>query len=256
MPWRLPSISVWSARISVLYFSTPAGSVHLRVRSEPSTEPCEPLRRYWPAISARRPLNTTRCHSVASFISPDCLSFQRSVVAMVTLATWSPLGKVRISGSRPRLPTMMALLTDALAQFSVSGRDYGVTGRGDTPWRAHGPGHQQPHGAGQGADQEQAMQAHGPGQQPPQGATGKQTQGLQSVVNAQRRAAQARWRQARGQAGLAGLQHIEAAEEDEQQAAQGEQAGLVIDHRPQAQLHQADQHDGGQEHRAQMPRRS
>jgi hypothetical protein len=89
-------------------------SVHLRVRRLPSTYTCEPLRRYWPTISARRPLKTTRCHSVASRISPVCLSFHLSVVAIVTLATWSPLGNVRISGSRPRLPTMMTLLTDAM----------------------------------------------------------------------------------------------------------------------------------------------
>src|SRR4051812_2292183 len=95
----------------------PSLLVHLRVRRLPSTYTCEPLRRYSPAISASRPLKTTRCHSVASFISPLCLSFHLSVVAMVTLATRSPLGKVRISGSRPRLPTMMTLLTDAMAVF-------------------------------------------------------------------------------------------------------------------------------------------
>ena len=32
MPSRLPSICIWSARISVVYFSTPSLSVHLRVR--------------------------------------------------------------------------------------------------------------------------------------------------------------------------------------------------------------------------------
>ncbi len=47
--------------------------------------------------------------------SPLCLSFHLSVVASVTLATWSPLGKERISGSRPRLPTRMTLLTEAMA---------------------------------------------------------------------------------------------------------------------------------------------
>jgi len=35
--WRPPSICRLSARISVLYFSTPLWSVHLRVRREPST---------------------------------------------------------------------------------------------------------------------------------------------------------------------------------------------------------------------------
>jgi len=50
------------------------------------------LRRYWPAISASLPKNTTRCHSVASRFSPLALSRQVSVVARVMLQIASPLG--------------------------------------------------------------------------------------------------------------------------------------------------------------------
>src|SRR5215212_6899731 len=56
-----------------------------------------------------------RCHSVASFISPLALSFQRSVVARRMLATASPLGRYFVSGSAPRLPTRMTLFTDAIS---------------------------------------------------------------------------------------------------------------------------------------------
>jgi hypothetical protein len=49
------------------------------------------------------------------FFSPVALSFQLSVVATVMLVIASPLGMYRISGSRPRLPTMMTLLTDAIS---------------------------------------------------------------------------------------------------------------------------------------------
>src|SRR3546814_19574744 len=43
----------------------------------------EPFFRYLPAISPSLPGNTTLCHSVISFCSPVCLSFQPSVVAMI-----------------------------------------------------------------------------------------------------------------------------------------------------------------------------
>ena len=49
-----------------------------------------PFLRYSPAISAVLPNSTTLCHSVASFFSPLCLSFQDSVVAMRRLATAEP----------------------------------------------------------------------------------------------------------------------------------------------------------------------
>jgi len=62
------------------------------VRSLPSTYTGRPFFRYSPAISARRPKNTTRCHSVASRISPLALSFQRSLVAIVTLVMAAPSG--------------------------------------------------------------------------------------------------------------------------------------------------------------------
>src|SRR3954451_15403115 len=81
----------------------------------PSTYTCEPFLRYSPAISASRPKKAMRCHSVASFISPLALSFQRSVVAMRMFVTASPLGRYFVSGSAPRLPTRMTLFTDAIS---------------------------------------------------------------------------------------------------------------------------------------------
>jgi hypothetical protein len=74
MPWRLPSICMLSARMSVAYFSTPFLSVYLRVRRLPSTYTWLPLRRYWPAISASLAKKLMLCHSVASRISPVTLS--------------------------------------------------------------------------------------------------------------------------------------------------------------------------------------
>src|SRR6516165_8060867 len=71
---------------------------------------CEPLRRYSPATSARRPKSATRCHSVRSCCSPVCLSRQLSLVAMRRLATVVPDGMARVSGSAPRLPMRMTLL--------------------------------------------------------------------------------------------------------------------------------------------------
>ena len=71
---------------------------------------CEPFFRYSPAISARRPNIATVCHSVCSFISPLCLSFQLSLVAMRRLQTVVPEGMALVSGSWPRLPIRMTLL--------------------------------------------------------------------------------------------------------------------------------------------------
>src|SRR6516164_8412672 len=71
---------------------------------------CEPLRRYSPATSARRPKSATRCHSVRSCCSPVCLSRQLSLVAIRRFATVVPEGIARVSGSAPRLPMRMTLL--------------------------------------------------------------------------------------------------------------------------------------------------
>jgi len=46
----------------------------LRVRIRPSIYTDEPFFKYSFTISASRPKNDTRCHSVSSFISPDDLS--------------------------------------------------------------------------------------------------------------------------------------------------------------------------------------
>ena len=55
---------------------------HKRVRRLPSSCTCKPLRRCCLAISAKRSPKSRRCHSVASFISPVCLSFHVSVAAL------------------------------------------------------------------------------------------------------------------------------------------------------------------------------
>src|SRR6266705_5224295 len=69
-----------------------------------------PFFRYSPAISARRCQSTTLCHSVRSCHSP-LLSLKRSLVASVILATGVPLGVYLTSGSLPRLPMRITLLT-------------------------------------------------------------------------------------------------------------------------------------------------
>src|SRR5437588_10580185 len=55
---------------------------------------------------------TTECHSVFSLRSPVVLSRQLSDVAMRRLAIGRPSCVRRISGSLPRLPTRMTLLTE------------------------------------------------------------------------------------------------------------------------------------------------
>src|ERR1043165_1030814 len=70
----------------------------------------EPFFRYSPAISPSRPNMATLCHSVRSLFSPDCLSFQFSLVATRMFATVIPEGMARVSGSAPRLPIRITLL--------------------------------------------------------------------------------------------------------------------------------------------------
>src|SRR3989441_7010534 len=101
------------ATISVVYCLAPSLFVHSRVCSRPSMYTCLPLERYSPQFSAVFPHTTTRCHSVRSCFWPD-LSVHASFVATVKFATACPLGVYRTSGSRPRLPTRMTLLTPAM----------------------------------------------------------------------------------------------------------------------------------------------
>src|SRR5262249_39778456 len=54
---------------------------------------------------------TTRCHSVRSLRSPETRSRHDSEVARFRLAMRIPSWVERISGSRPRLPTSITLLT-------------------------------------------------------------------------------------------------------------------------------------------------
>src|SRR5262245_21296792 len=73
----------------------------------------EPFLRYCSAILHRFSLKTTtECHSVFSRRSPVVLSRQVSEVAMRRLAMGRPSCVRRISGSLPRLPTRMTLLTE------------------------------------------------------------------------------------------------------------------------------------------------
>src|SRR5450631_2726944 len=110
-PLRPPNICILSATISVVNRSFPCLSCHFRVRSLPSTNTCDPLRKYSAAISPSRPNKATLCHSVRSCCAPDALSFHDSLVAMRMLVTVMPLGIERVSGSAPRFPTKMTLLT-------------------------------------------------------------------------------------------------------------------------------------------------
>src|SRR5205085_12544133 len=97
---------------SVEYFSAPVLSVHLRVWSAPATYSFEPFFTYFSTTSTKRSLKiTTRCHSVRSLRSPVLLSRQLSEVARERFATFVPSCVLRISGSRPRLPTRMTLFT-------------------------------------------------------------------------------------------------------------------------------------------------
>src|SRR3990172_4827798 len=77
----------------------------------PSTYTCLPLARYWPQLSPCFPQTTMLCHSVLSCRLPSA-SFQTSEVAMEKRATALPLAVKRTSGSLPRLPIRIALLTD------------------------------------------------------------------------------------------------------------------------------------------------
>src|SRR5512136_827554 len=88
-------------------------SCHLSVLSRPSTKTCRPLARYSPTCSACFPQTSTSCHSVSSFFWPEPLSVQVREVAIRRLATAWPPDVYRTSGSFPRLPMRMTLLTMA-----------------------------------------------------------------------------------------------------------------------------------------------
>src|SRR6202021_479268 len=89
----------------------PSLSCHSRVWMRPSTYTRDPFFRYCWAISACLPQTVILCHSVRFWRSPF-LSLYVSSVASEKLATaWPPPVK-RVSGSRPRRPTRITLLTD------------------------------------------------------------------------------------------------------------------------------------------------
>src|SRR6202011_3149522 len=105
-----------SAMISVVYRSFPCLSCHLRVRSLPSTNTCEPFRRYSEAISPSRPKKAMLCHSVRSCCAPESLSFHVSLVAMRMFVTDIPLGMDLVSGSAPSVPIKITLFTPRAIQ--------------------------------------------------------------------------------------------------------------------------------------------
>src|ERR1700719_134854 len=83
----------------------------------------EPFLRYCSAIRHRFSLKmTTRCHSVFSLRSPVVLSFHDSDVASLKFATGRPSWVRRISGSAPRLPIRITLLTLPAMTCSVRSR--------------------------------------------------------------------------------------------------------------------------------------
>src|SRR5450755_88240 len=97
--------------ISVLYFFCPVSlSSHDEDCSLPSTYTVRPFFKYSPTISAVRWKATRLCHSVLSCQLPS-LSLKRSLVASVKRAIAMPLGVYFTSGSLPRLPRRMTLLT-------------------------------------------------------------------------------------------------------------------------------------------------
>src|ERR1700704_3252324 len=111
------------ATISVVYCLTPSLLIHSRVCRRPSMKTWRPLERYSPQFSADLPQTTMRGHSVRSCFWP-ALSVHASLVATVKFATACPPGVYRTSGSRPRLPTRMTLLTlpAMLASLQVEAR--------------------------------------------------------------------------------------------------------------------------------------
>src|SRR5215470_2695859 len=83
-----------------------------------------PFFRYCSATRQRPSLKiTTECHSVFSRRSPEVLSRHVSVVATRRLAIGRPSWVRRISGSLPRLPTRITLLTEPAigASFCLRG---------------------------------------------------------------------------------------------------------------------------------------
>src|SRR6516164_4590010 len=80
----------------------------------PSTNTCLPLARYWPHVSACFPQTIMLCHSVLSCRLPSA-SVHISDVAIGNRPTARPVEVKRTSGSFPKLPIRITLLTDIQA---------------------------------------------------------------------------------------------------------------------------------------------
>ncbi|MNL33151.1 hypothetical protein D3C87_1550450 [compost metagenome] len=83
---------------------------------------------------------TTECHSVFDLRSPLLRSRQLSVVAMRRFAIGLPSWVLRISGSAPRLPMRMTLLTLPAIVFALLPLAAALLGRGRAkPFRRRRP---------------------------------------------------------------------------------------------------------------------
>src|SRR5262249_47313151 len=125
---RAPKKTTLLSMICVVQFLRFSLSVHSRVCKRPSTKHWRPFARYSPHSSASFPHTTIRCHSVRSCFWP-LLSVQDSLVAMRKFATAWPPGVNRTSGSAPRLPIKIALLTPPAIRACLSLDDRSVADR-------------------------------------------------------------------------------------------------------------------------------
>ena len=214
-----------------------------------------------------------RCHSVASFISPLALSFQRSVVATRMLQMASPLGRV----ARLRVGTEVAddddfvdrchvatsptahqpgnvqnaapatiVLTDA-EQLRARPR---VDRPDGTIGALHRPRDGDPEQDQRRVGAEQRLRAVVLREPAAQHAAGEQPQRLHRIVDAERRALRARRRDARHQRRQQRLEQVEADEEHQQRSPDGSRPKWPI---RRATPGRAEQRDRREEHRAHAP---
>src|SRR6266478_5278118 len=110
---RPPSMRKLLATISKLVRFWPSLSCHSRDWMRPSIKTSEPFFRYCWAISACLAHTTILCHSVRFWRSP-LRSLKLSSVASEKLQTAWPAPVYLVSGSLPKRPTRITLLTDIL----------------------------------------------------------------------------------------------------------------------------------------------
>src|SRR6266567_8540032 len=124
---RPPSMRKLLATISKLVRFWPSLSCHSRDWMRPSIKTSEPFFRYCWAISACLAHTTILCHSVRFWRSP-LRSLKLSSVAREKLQTAWPAPVYLVSGSLPKRPTRITLLTDMLILHSREEDNTGVGG--------------------------------------------------------------------------------------------------------------------------------